>query len=294
MMQKGFMGALRSGLYLLGFLLLATALHPATTLAQQAEEYKKVFNQALEDAKAKQYQKAYDGFLKAAQMAQKAGDQEVAQKALRIVAQLDYNFGLRAYRNEQYDKALEHYTKGIEHDPSYPKNYLGKGLALLKLERFEEGLETLKQTLAVSKQAQDRNTLQAAEKAIRDHYLYLASSTLARNGGNPNPSDARAAISYLDELLQIKDVSPDADVYYYYAEAYKTLGEYQKSVEMAQKALELHRGSRTDKAKIYFVMGEAYMLLGDKENARKAFSNALYGSYKAPAEHYLSQLSSSR
>lgn len=293
-MQKGRMGAIRSGLFLLGVAFWMTTLIPVTTRAQQSEEYKRVFNQALEDAKAKQYQKAYEGFLQAAEMARQANDEEVAQKALRIVAQLDYNFGLRAYRNEQYDKALEHYTKGIEHDPSYPKNYLGKGLALLKLERLEEGLETLKQTLAVSKEAGDRQSLRAAGKAIRDHYLYLASSTLARNGGNPRPSDAREAIGYLDELLQIEDVSPDADVYYYYAEALKTLGEYAKAVEMAQKALELHRGSRTDKAKIYFVMGEAYMLMGDKENARQAFSNALYGSYKAPAEHYLSQLSSSR
>ncbi len=293
-MQKGPMGAIRSGRYLLSIALLAVSLPLATTRAQQSEEYKKVFNQALEDARAKQYQKAQEGFLRAAEMAKEANDQEVAQRALRIVAQLDYNFGLRAYRNKSYDQALEHYTKGIEHDPSYPKNYLGKGLALLKLDRFEEGLETLKQALAVSKEARDRQTLQAAEKAIRDHYLYLASSTLARQGGNPTPPDAREAIKYLDELLQIEDVSPDADVYYYYAEAWKTLGEYQKAVEMAQKALELHRGSRTDKAKIYFVMGEAYMLMGDKENARRAFSNALYGSYKAPAEHYLSQLSSSR
>ncbi len=293
-MQKGLMGAIRSGRYLLSIALLAVSLPLATTRAQQSEEYKKVFNQALEDARAKQYQKAQEGFLRAAEMAKEANDQEVAQRALRIVAQLDYNFGLRAYRNKSYDQALEHYTKGIEHDPSYPKNYLGKGLALLKLDRFEEGLETLKQALAVSKEARDRQTLQAAEKAIRDHYLYLASSTLARQGGNPTPPDAREAIKYLDELLQIEDVSPDADVYYYYAEAWKTLGEYQKAVEMAQKALELHRGSRTDKAKIYFVMGEAYMLMGDKENARRAFSNALYGSYKAPAEHYLSQLSSSR
>ncbi|MDQ7039406.1 MAG: hypothetical protein Q9M35_00505 [Rhodothermus sp.] len=293
-MQKGLMGAIRSGRYLLSIALLAVSLPLATTRAQQAEEYKRVFNQALEDARAKQYQKAQEGFLRAAEMAKAANDQEVAQRALRIVAQLDYNFGLRAYRNKSYDQALEHYTKGIEHDPSYPKNYLGKGLALLKLDRFEEGLETLKQALSVSKEARDRQTQQAAEKAIRDHYLYLASSTLARQGGNPTPPDAREAIRYLDELLQIEDVSPDADVYYYYAEAWKTLGEYQKAVEMAQKALELHRGSRTDKAKIYFVMGEAYMLMGDKENARRAFSNALYGSYKAPAEHYLSQLSSSR
>lgn len=293
-MLKEHRGTIRLGRCWLVLTVLAVTLIPTTTLAQQTEAYKQVFNQALEDAKAKQYQKAYEGFLQAAHMAKQAKDQETAQKALRIAAQLDYNFGLRAFRNEQYDKALEHYAKGIEHDPAYPKNYLGKGLALLKLNRRDEGLETLKQVLKVSKQAQDRESLQTAEKAIRDHYLYLASSTLARNSGNPTLSDARKAIGYLDALLQIEDVSPDADVYYYYAEALKTLGEYQKSVEMAQKALELHRGSRTDKAKIYFVMGEAYMLMGDKENARQAFSNALYGNYKAPAEHYLSQLSSSR
>lgn len=283
---------LRQGLALVALVVAASFCLPTSSQAQASEEYKKVFNQALEDAKAKQYQKAYDGFLKAAQMARQAGDQETAQKALRIVAQLDYNFGLQAYRNNKFDQAITHYNKGIEHDAALAKNYLGKGLALLKLNRTEEGLSTLRQALTVSQKAQDNETRQSAEKAIRDHYLYLASSTLARNGGNPTPGDAREAIQYLDQLLQITEVSPDADVYYYYAEALKTIGEYPKAVEMGQKALELHRGSRTDKAKIYFVLGEVYMLMGDRENAREAFSNALYGNYKAPAEHYLSQLSS--
>lgn len=112
---------LRQGIALLVLALGASLLLPAASQAQAGEEYKKVFNQALEDAKAKQYQKAYDGFLKAAQMSRQAGDQETAQKALRIVAQLDYNFGLQAYRNNKFDQALNHYNKGIEHDAAFAK-----------------------------------------------------------------------------------------------------------------------------------------------------------------------------
>jgi len=55
-------------------------------------------------------------------------------------------------------------------------------------------------------------------------------------------------------------------------------------------ALEMHRGSKTDKAKIFFVKGEALMNVGDMTGAKAAFTNAAYGTYAASAKHYLDTL----
>ncbi|NIP53397.1 hypothetical protein GWN42_17115, partial [candidate division KSB1 bacterium] len=82
----------------------------------------------------------------------------------------------------------------------------------------------------------------------------------------------------------------DSDVYYYLAEIHKVKGEFQQAISMADQALEIHRGSRTDKAKIYYVKGEALMSMGDNSGAKSAFQNAAYGSYKQSAEHYIETL----
>ncbi len=60
----------------------------------------------------------------------------------------------------------------------------------------------------------------------------------------------------------------------------------------ADQALELHRGSRSDKAKIYFVKGESLVGLGDSDGAKEAFQNAAVGTYRASAQHYLETLGS--
>ena len=55
----------------------------------------------------------------------------------------------------------------------------------------------------------------------------------------------------------------------------------------------LNKNIRQMFAKIYFVKGEAHMFAGSNQAASDAFSNALFGSYKPLAEHYLSELNSS-
>jgi tetratricopeptide (TPR) repeat protein len=120
--------------------------------------------------------------------------------------------------------------------------------------------------------------------------VYLASSLLSRNGGKPSSADADQALAHLARLAGL--VEPDADVMYYTAEAFKAKGDFAQSVASAEQALELHRGSRTEKAKIYFVMGEALVGLGDTSGAKDAFQNAAVGSYRASAEHYLETLGS--
>jgi hypothetical protein len=52
----------------------------------------------------------------------------------------------------------------------------------------------------------------------------------------------------------------------------------------------MHRGSLTDKAKIYYCLGEAQMSLGNNNEAKSAFRNAAYGPYKNSAEHFIETL----
>ena len=200
-----------------------------------------------------------------------------------IVAQIDNRRGNAALKAEKAADALEHYSNGATIFPEYIKNHYGKGLALKKLGRIEEALDVWK---GILDNTQDRRTAPAATNAIRDHFNYQASSAVSRS--SPSASDADRALAALARSTEYVD--PNSDYYYYYSVAQLAKGNNAESVSAANQALALHNGSRTDKAKIYYTMGEAYLRMSDTENAKAAFQNAAYGSYKPSAEHYLSTL----
>lgn len=248
----------------------------------QAQKYKEDYNDALEAAQAENYNLARGKFAEAATGAQAAGDTEIARKSKYVAAQIDYKLGNAALKAENYDEALTHYRNGSAMYPDYVKNKYGEGLALKKKGQIDEALEAWKGVTT----SNDSKTARTAAKAIRDHFYYQASSAVSKQ--NATSADADRAVAALEASTQY--LEPDADYYYYTAVAHNVKGNYGACITSADKALDMHRGSRTDKAKIYFVKGEALMYSGDTEGAKAAFANAAYGSYKQSAEHYISTL----
>lgn len=257
------------------------------TAPAQAQEYKEAFNAALEAAKARDLPAARDEFARASELARQENDMEIADKSASNAAKIDYNIGTGLVRQENFAGALERFNNGIEMYPSYVKNYEGKALALKKLDRTDEAIQAYEALIAFGNEHNDTQALRKGEEGIRDHFNFLASSALGRRS-EPSASDAREAIASLDELQQ--RVDPDADSYFYLAVAHNALGNYDEAVSFADEALSIHRGSRTDAAKIHFTRGEALMYGGNITAAKESFENARFGSYKSPAEHYLETL----
>ncbi len=268
----------------------AFALALFLTLPAFGQEYKEAYNAALAAAKANNLTEALQKFTLAANGAKAAGDSDVERRSSRVIAQIEYKLGLNATREENFANAMTHFDNGISRYPSYSKNYLGRGLALKKLDRIDDAIAAFQQAIEAGTAENDHQTARAAESAIRDHFIYMASSLLSRNGGKPTQADADAALGHLSSLSGLVEI--DADALYYTAEAFKTKGDFAQAVSAADQALELHRGSRTDKAKIFFVKGESLVGLGDSDGAREAFQNAAVGTYRASAEHYLETLGS--
>ncbi len=247
-----------------------------------AQDYKESYNAALAAANAKKYSEAYTNYEAAAKGARAAGDKDVEDLSRKVLAQLDKIFGSREYKRGNYEAALGHFEKGIGHNPDYAPNIYNKGLALKKLGRIDAAMEALKQAAAT----RDRKVAREAEETIRSHYHAEASQLVAKE--NPSRADADRALAALAEME--KFVSPDADSFYYMATAANAKGDHAQAVTFADRALEIHRGGRSDKAKIHFVKAEALMLSGDIAAAKTEFRNAAFGSYKASAEHYLQTL----
>lgn len=270
-------------------LLVLTAGVTVAAQAQDDQEYKKAYNSGLEAAQAKNYDQAYEAFGRAASLAQQAGDADVEQRARKIMTQIDYARGTSDLKAENWAAAVEDFNKGIANDASYAKNYYGKALALKNQDKWAEALPLYKQAIEVAQAEGASQVAQQATAAIRDQFVFLASSSLSGENGNPTRSGATQALATLEEA-ETHLSEPDADIFYYRAEAYKVLGEYDQSVAMADRALELHRGSKSDKAKIYFVKGESLMLSGENDAAKLAFQEAVFGNFKASAQHYLETL----
>lgn len=263
--------------------LVALMAAPAT-----AQDYKEAYNAGLVAAEAKNYTEALRKFTEAASGAEAEGDEDVQSRANKIIGQIEYSFGVRQTRGENYDAALVHFENGITRHPTYAKNYLGKALALKKMERIDDAMATFQQTIEVGNANADRATARKAENAIREHFVFIASSALSRTSTGATRADADEALAALAKVAEY--VEADADVMYYTAVAHQAKGETANAIAAADQALELHRGSRTDKAKIYFVKGEALMSSGDAAGARTAFQSAAVGSYRASAEHFLELL----
>ncbi len=262
-------------------LLIITLLFTSSNVS--AQKYKEDFNSAQESAKSGEWTQALNLYISAASGADEASDPDVAQRSRYVVAQIHYRLGTAAFRAEDYETAFQHYVDGENIFPTYIKNKYGQGLAQRRLGLIDEAIESW---TAVANAQGDRKTSLAAEKAIRDHFIGEASSTLAKR--NASSADADAALASLAALTQVMDA--DADVHYYTALAHYTKGDGASAISSAEQALAIHSGSRSDKAKIYYVLGEAFVSMNDIEAARDAFQNAVYGTWKQSAEHYLETL----
>lgn len=247
------------------------------------EELKQTFASAMQAAKQGNSSEAYPQLERALQLADETEQSGAASQIEGRLVKLAKSWGNKALKNENYDQALSHFTKGAEYAPNDAYMFYGKGLALINLDRTEEAMQTLQQASQVGQESGDTRTANLAEERIRDEYVSIASKAL--NKQNPSIDDANTALSALDEMKQYVD--PSAKSLFYRASALYAKGDNQQAVATAQEGLDMHRGSRSDAAKYHFVIAEAQMKLGDKATACETFKQAAYGDYKARAEHYL-------
>ncbi len=265
-------------------LLVALAFTAFSAEQASAQEYKETYNAALEAAKAKDFAGALELFKEAAIGADNAEDSDIARRARYVAAQLENRLGNAAYKAEQYDVALAHYSSGSDLYAEFIKNGYGEGQALIKIGRIDDGLAEL---VKVVKAPGDRKTSLAAETAIRQHFYFQASSAVSKS--NAISRDADRAITALNQLTQY-ELAPDADFHYYMAEAHRIKGDAETSLSSADEALGLHQGTRTDKAKIWYVKAQAHVALRQTDAAKEAFTNAAVGAYKQSAEDWISRL----
>lgn len=229
---------------------------------------------------------AIAAFREAADVAEEFNDDQIASRAKGVIPQFFYQKSVTYYSNEDYEKSNEAVDKALNENSNYAAAYYQKAKIIKKVndtegdgiidQNIDEMLEWYDRAISVGQATNKRDIAEKAREAAHDELLAVG-TTASEDGKLDN------AIEMLTKALNYNDES--ADVYYRLAETYNKAGNPEKAVENANQALDYENGGRTDKAKIYYELGYAHQTLGNKSVACDAFSNALYGSFKSPAEH---------
>ncbi|MDR9414908.1 MAG: tetratricopeptide repeat protein [Gracilimonas sp.] len=213
-------------------------------------------------------------------------DERVVPRAKGNIPRLYYTKSVLLFGQENYEAAMEAVDQALNKNPNYPTAYYHKAKIVKKQgdadgdgimdEMVDEAMQWYDQAIQVADTQGDREIAETAREAAHDELLAIG--TRASEAGNID-----YALEILNRALNYDDES--ANVYYRLAEAYNKDSQPESAVEHANKALDFETGGKTDKAKIYYELGYAHQTLGNKSVACDAFTNALYGPFKSPAEH---------
>lgn len=179
------------------------------------------------------------------------------------------------YRNKNYDKAVEHYSKAIALEPRLWEVYYKRGYARYSKKQFCEAIEDFNKNLALN--PHDANGyhmrgLSYAEireygKAIED-FRKAIKLGLERDYSYGNLGLALLKKGFLDEgIANVKkaiEINPeDACHYTNLGIAFKAKGEYDEAIKYHQQALERD----PDNAYAYAGIGAAFYKKGDRQKA---------------------------
>ncbi|MEX0845047.1 MAG: hypothetical protein WD022_07180 [Balneolaceae bacterium] len=281
---------------------LTQALTIAEQLGPEGEEVKgKVENQlpTVYYKKAVSYYNAFKGskdledldtaieaFKEAASVGEEYNDERISTRAKSVIPQLYYQASVTLYSQGELEEANEAVDKALNENANYAVAYYQKAKIFKKLndteddgiidQGIDEMLEWYDRAISVGEATNKGDIVAKSREAAHDELLAVGTQAL-------QDGETKTAIETLNKALNYNAES--ADVYYRLAEAHNKAGDAAKAVANAREALNYENGGKTDKAKIYFELGYAHQTLGNKSDACDAFTNALYGSFKSPAEH---------
>jgi tetratricopeptide (TPR) repeat protein len=244
--------------------------------------YKKAVSQYKELQKNQSLQNfdaAIAAFNDAREVAEDHENAKVQEKVSQIIPQLYYNKGLFAYRGNSNEDALEALNKAVEENPNYANAYYQIAIVKKNTDGVEQSevISAFEQALEIGQETNNSSVINESNKQLGGIYLSQGHSLVNEQQQTDEGIEAyQQALKYTPE---------DPQIFFRLAEAYNKSQEWEQAREYAEKGLNLESGGRTDQAKYYFELGNAYKGLGQTEEACSAFGNAAYGSFKSPAEH---------
>jgi len=216
-------------------------------------------------------------FKKAAEFGTRYGDAEIKRRSENNLPTIYYSVGNNHLKANKFAEADAAFDEALKLNPNFANAYYGKFLSLKARNNWDAALEMADKTIEVAKATNDNRAGNLVKENVRKELILRA----------VRRAEAKSYTEAIDMLSGALAYGEDADIFYRMAETYNKMGQSDNAISNANKALELEKGGRPDKAKIYFELAMAQMAKGNFPAACSAFGEAAVGSFKTAAEHHM-------
>ena len=231
---------------------------------------------AMDKYKAKDLPGAIISFENAVAAGEQYGNEDIKAKSLKYIPQLYNAVGNAQLKSDEYDAALASFDNALKYQPDYARAIYGKALTYKKMNDDATMITTMETAIAVGNATDDAKTVEAATKTLKDHYV---------NNGKISfqAEEWDEALSYFETSFKYDDTDPEP--YYLMCVIYGKQESPEKAIVYGEKAAEREEDDVNKKARIYYELGNAYMVIIEYEKACEAYSQALVEPYLNSVKH---------
>lgn len=228
----------------------------------------------------KDFNAALDAYLQAMELGQKAESDKVVEIAKANGTRVAYVRGNELKKEEQYEKALEIYSKGINLDSAYYKNYLGHAQSLEELGQPVKAMEGYLKAGDICIADDDEEVVAKAEKMYNKAANMIAVTRTDKNWD---------AVANMANIFLEKQES--AEVHYYLGDALLEQGKTDEALMQAEKAMEIGSADEDEKGKYLMLKGGALEKQGKTAEAIETYKT-VSGKYGESAAYRIKELGS--
>ena len=182
----------------------------------------------------------------------------------------------------EYEAAIKAYDRVIVIDPRFADAYYNRGLAKIRLKKFQEATEDFDRAIALNpddiycylNRGVARNHLRQFQEAIEDFDKAVElddSCAYAYVNRGVAKAESYRYEEAVDDFSKAIELKPDnAELHFNRGKACKEMGRHEEAVDDFSRAIEL----KPDDAEFYFNRGECYKELDRHEEAEEDFAKA--------------------
>ncbi len=258
-------------------LLLLLTLGLFTSAIAQDATAASLYNKGLASLKAKDYETGYPQIEEALKVAEAEGNEKVVTLAKKNGAKAAYNLGSTKRKAKAYDEALTLFARGIELNPEYSSNYMGRAQAL---DGKGEKTEAVKAYIAAADLAEKSGKADRAVQLVKK-----AGSIVGKLYSGKNYA---GAIEAGKAHLELKEAEK---VHYYMGQSFSKTKDNTNAATHINKAVELAEASGAAVPdKYYWAQGNILEATGKKTDALAAYKKISGEKYKANADFKVKEL----
>lgn len=236
-------------------------------------------NLGLKAASQKDFDAAANNLNIASERAELYGETQTQAKAKAALAKVYQVQGGEAFNNKDYVKAAEIFAKGYAANPRNTDMALNLAMSYCESGEYEKGMDVYRNVAAMPAD----KYADAVAKANEMMALYTNNEVAKLQGAN----DYDGIVAMAEKMLEADPTS--ALAYKIRLQAYNGMKNYDKVIELGEEsaAAQVTDEGRSD---VYFILGAAYNVKGNKDKAVAALKKVTAGSNVEAAKKSIAEL----